>query len=77
MRDLGITAQSGTVDQRCADREFVNSPSISNGVVCYNGTTEGSRAVYFCSDDSQTAVIRICQANGTWSESVPSCSGIS
>ena len=34
----------------CADRGFVNTFTISSGVVCYNRTTLGSEVVYICED---------------------------
>ena len=71
MADLGIATQGGTVDPRCAVRRFVDSLSITSGVVCYNGTANGSRAVYICNNDTQ--VMRNCLRNGTWSGSIPVC----
>ena len=77
MTDLGITTRTEMVDTRCTNRGFVNSSSITDGVVCYSGTTVGSTAVYICSDDNVTVgVIRTCQDNGTWSGGISSCSGI-
>ena len=61
----------------CADRGFVNSSSISGGMVCYNGTTAGSRADYICNDgfvlDGNKAT-RVCQSDGNWNGSIPRCS---
>ena len=72
--DLGITIQSGTVDPRCADRGFVSGSSISDGVVCYNGTTEGSRAVYICNNGFVLMeATRVCQSDGNWNGSTPQC----
>ena len=73
--DLDMTTQN-EIDLRCADRGFGNSSSIFDGVVCYNGTTTGSLAVYICSVDNQTVTaIRVCGADGIWNGSIPSCSG--
>ena len=61
----------------CADRGFVNSSSISGGVVCYNGAIAGSRADYICNDgfvlDGNRAT-RVCQSDGYWNGSIPQCS---
>ena len=55
----------------------MNSSSISDGVVCYNGTTEGSRAVYICNDGYNlmegNEATRICQSDGNWNGSIPQC----
>ena len=76
VQDLDMTTQNET-DLRCAERGFENSSSIFDGVVCYNGTTVGSRAVYICSVDNQTVeATRICGADGIWNGTIPSCSGI-
>jgi len=73
-----LTNQSGTPNpKRCTDRELVNSSSITDGVVCYNGTTTGSRAVYICNDGfvlkEGNEAIRICQSDGSWNGSIPQC----
>ena len=71
-----LTDQSGTLNpERCADRGFVNSSSISDGLVCYNGTAAGSRAVYVCNDGFilMGNEIRVCQSNGNWNGSIPWC----
>ena len=76
MTDLGITTQGGTVDPRCTERGFVRGSSISDGVVCYNGTSVGSRAVYICNDGSVlmgNEATRVCQCDGNWNGSVPQC----
>ena len=71
-----LTGQSGTANStRCTDRGFVSGSSISGGVVCYNTTTEGSRAVYICIDGfvlmgNET---RVCQSDGSWNGSIPQC----
>lgn len=60
----------------CADRGFVKSSYISGGVVCYNGTTEGSRAVYICNDGfvlMGNEATRICQSDGNWNGSMSHC----
>ena len=55
----------------------MNSSSISNGVVCYNETTEGSRAVYICDDGYNlmegNEATRVCQSDGNWNGSIPKC----
>ena len=77
--ELGGTTQGGTVDSRCANRTFMNSLSISGGVICYDGTTLGSRAVYICSDNytlrmmEGNEITRVCQSNGSWNGTIPQC----
>ena len=62
------------MDPRCKDRRFADSSSISGGVVCYDGTNEGSTAVYICNNDTQRdEVTRVCQSDGTWTGSIPMC----
>ena len=76
MSDLVITAaQEGIVDQRC-DGQFGRSLPISNGVVCYNGTTAMSEAVYICDDLHLIfgEATRVCQNDSTWNGSIPQCS---
>ena len=71
----GFTDKSGTVDPRCADRGFLNGSSISDGVVCYNGTIEGSGAVCIC-DDGFVLMgneLEVCPSNGSWNGSMRSC----
>ena len=76
--EADLTHQSRIANlARCTDREFVNGSSICDGVVCHNGTTEGSRAVYICNDgfvlmegDNTT---RVCQNDGSWNGSTPQC----
>ena len=55
----------------------MNSSSISNGVVCYNGTTEWSRAVYVCNGGYNlmegNEATRVCQSDGNWNGSIPKC----
>ena len=50
---------------------------ISDGVVCYNGTTEGSKAVYFCNDGynlmEEIEDTRVCQSDGNWNGGIPQC----
>ena len=60
---------------RCADRGFVNSSSISGGVVCYNGTPAGSLAVYICDNGFLLMgnEARVCQIEGRWNGSIPQC----
>ena len=73
--NLGIATQTETVDRKCADKGFENSSSISGGVVCYNGTTAGSRAVYICNDAFVLMgnEARVCQRDGSWNGSIPQC----
>ena len=78
--DLGGTTQDGTVDPRCANRTFMNSASISGDVICYNGTTVGSRAVYICRDNyilnetmEGNEITIVCQSNGSWNGTMPQC----
>ena len=76
--EADLTHQSGTTNPtRCTDRGFVNSSSISGGVVCYNGTAVGSRAVYICNDGYNLMegdeATRVCQSDGNWNSSIPQC----
>ena len=74
MTDLGITTQDEIVDPRCTARGFLSVSSISGGVVCYNGTTAGSRALYICNNDTlRNETRRTCLRDGTWSGSTPMC----
>ena len=59
----------------CADRGFINTLPIPNGVVCYNRTTGGSEAVYFCDDEfhQNGAATRVCQNDDVWNGSIPQC----
>ena len=51
--------------------------SILDGVVCYNGTTAESTAVYICNNITQrNEVTRVCQSDGTWNGTISSCPGI-
>ena len=55
----------------------MSNTSIVDGVVCYNGTTAESRAVYICNNITQANdVTRVCQRDGTWNGTIPSCPGI-
>ena len=71
--------QSGTANSttRCADRGLANSLFISGGVVCYNGTTIGSRAIYICNEGfllmEGNEATRICQSDANWNGSTPQC----
>ena len=77
LTDLAITTQDEAVDPRCSAREFMSNTSIVDGVVCYNGTTAESRAVYICNNITQANdVTRVCQRDGTWNGTIPSCPGI-
>ena len=76
--EADLTHQSGIANlARCTDREFVNGSSICDGVVCYNETTEGSRAVYICNDGfvlrEGDKATRVCHNNGIWNGSTPQC----
>jgi len=74
--DLGILAPEDVMmDPRCVDRLFMNSSSIIDGVVCYNGTTAMSEAVYICNDNFHLMgeATRVCRSGGTWNGSIPQC----
>ena len=74
--DAALTHHNGTVHTaRCADKGFVDSLSISGGVVCYNGTTIGSVAIYICNDGFVLMGVeaRVCQNDGSWNGSIPQC----
>ena len=73
--NLGIATRTETVDPRCADKGFVSGSSISGGVVCYNGTTAGSKAAYVCIDGFVLMgnEARVCQKSGSWNGSIPQC----
>ena len=72
-----IVVRGGTVDQRCIDRGFASNISIAGGIVCYSQTMARSRAVYVCDNNTQANdVIRVCQNDGTWNGTIPSCPGI-
>jgi len=74
--DLHISAAEDVMtDPRCVERLFMNSSSIINGVVCYNGTTAMSEAVYICDDNSSLIgeATRHCQNDGMWNGSIPQC----
>ena len=73
--DLGITTGGGRVDPKCANGGFSDSSSFSEGVICYNGITVGSTAVYIC-DNGFVLVgneARVCQSNGSWNGRTPQC----
>ena len=48
-----------------------------NGDVITNGTTLGSTASYMCGEGYLLVgnSVRMCQTNGTWTNSEPSCEG--
>ena len=76
--ETDLSNQGGMVNTaRCAERGFVNSSSISGGVVCYSTSTAGSKAVYICDDDfllmEGDEVTRVCQKDGIWNGSIPQC----
>lgn len=75
MADLGITTGGGRVDPKCSNRGFSDSSSFSEGVICFNGITVGSTAVYIC-DNGFILVgneARVCQSNGSWNGRTPQC----
>ena len=61
--------------RQCPDRGLTNTLPIPGGVVCYNGTTAGSEAVYICDDGfhQNGAATRVCQNGGVWNGSTPQC----
>ena len=72
------------VDGDCdpSDPDDVGGVLISAGTgrACYNGTTEGSTAKYFCNCENsysmmpETTITRVCDSSGNWSEpTVPQC----
>ena len=74
--EADLTDQSMTANPtKCIDRRLVNSSSISGGVVCYNGTTAGSRAVYICNNGLVLMgnEARVCQNDGNWNGTIPQC----
>ena len=74
--DLGFTAaQDGMVDSKCAERRYVRSSHFSDGVVCYNGTTAMSEAIYICDDNFNLMgeATRVCQSDGNWNGRTPQC----
>ena len=76
--EADLTGQSGTANPgRCADKGYVNSSHFSGGVVCYNGTAVGSKALYICNDGfvpmEGGATTRVCQSDGSWNGSIPQC----
>ena len=56
---------------------LVNSTclAVSNGMVCYDGTTAGSVATYTCDNGYMLmgSAERVCGSDGHWDESIPSC----
>ena len=75
--EVHLTDQShGTVNAtRCADGKLASSSFISDGVVCYNGTTAGSVAVYTCNNGFLLVgnEVRVCMNEGNWNGSIPQC----
>ena len=73
--DLGITGT--TPDERCVGLQY--SAQFAGGIVCYNGVTLGSVAVYMCNNSThhlEGPRFRECQSSknsGNWSGSVPQC----
>ena len=49
--------------------------AVSNGMVCYDGTTAGSVATYSCDDGYMLrgSAERVCGSDGHWEERIPSC----
>ena len=77
LTDLDIPSQDEVVDPRCTDRGFMSNLSITDGVACYDRTTAGSRAVYICNNDTEIdEFTRVCQTDGNWNGSIPTCPGI-
>ena len=77
LTDLDILSQDEVVDPRCTDRGFMSNLSITDGVVCYDWTTAGSRAVYICNNVTQRdEFTRVCLRDGNWNGSIPTCPGI-
>ena len=76
--EADLIDQDGTLNTAtCADKRFVNSSSISGGVVCYNGAITGSRAEYICNNGFVLVgnkATRVCQNDGNWNGSIPQCS---
>ena len=60
---------------QCRERGFVDGSSFSDGVVCFNRTTVGSRAVYICNDNFLLMgnEARVCQRDGNWNGRTPQC----
>ena len=75
MTGLGNTTRGGAVDSKCMERGFVDGPSFSGGVVCFNRTTVGNRAVYICNDGFVLMgnEVRVCQTDGNWNGRTPQC----
>ena len=50
-------------------------PSPVNGAVAFQGTTLGNKAVHSCNQGYilAGAKVRVCQANGQWSDEVAQC----
>ena len=76
--EADLINQSWTANpEQCTDSTIVSGSSISDGVVCYNGTTEGSRAVYICIDGlvlmEENEDTRVCRSDGMWNGSIPQC----
>lgn len=67
-------SQMGQLDERCGGN-YASSVDIPNGVVCYNGSSTGAEAVYFCNDGYRLEGERrrVCQSDGLWNGSVATC----
>ena len=72
MTDLGNATQTELLNE-C--RSSLSSASISGGVICLNGTTVGSKAVYICNNGYNLMgnEARVCQRDGSWNGSKPQC----
>lgn len=71
--DLG-GSQMDQLDERCGNN-YAASVEIPNGVVCYDGSSTGAEAVYFCNDGYRLEGERrrVCQSDGLWNGSVLTC----
>ena len=74
--DSQETITDRATDSRCSQLSHNTTGSVRfpNGVVCFNGTTQGSTAVYICDQGYHLDNdIRVCQHNGNWSGDVVVC----
>ena len=70
-RDLMVLRVTVQPQSSCGE------PSGDGPIACYNGMTPGSTVVYHCANSSFVSLsgqsTRICQSNGLWSGTTPSC----